>query len=66
MKLIRGGHFEFQLNLENITWTYPYLGKCEISLIISDFKFFRPQKLLISSVEVILNFSKYLIVGNVI
>ena len=34
-KFIRGGHFEFQQNLENITCTSPYCGECELFLTSS-------------------------------
>ena len=46
LKFIRGGSFEFQQNLKKITCTSPYCGECDSkSLIMSDIKFSRPQKI---------------------
>ena len=28
LRFIHGGHFEFQVNLEKITCTFPYRGEC--------------------------------------
>ena len=40
LKLICGGHFELQWNLEKVTCTSPYRGECDCKIwIISDFKF---------------------------
>ena len=52
MKLICGGHFKFQRNLEQIACTSPYRhirGECDSKIWIipdSGFEFLRPQQII--------------------